>query len=298
QGWAETATGAVKYANGAKVKNLAMNGGTKNLYAIWKGTEYTVQFHKYDGSGATQNQTFKVGETKSLLWLDSQLKWSREGYEFIGWVPWNPDSKPRLCKYVNGQKVKDLAKPGETVHLWCGWKSASSYRVCFNKNDGSGLKMNQVILRNKEDSLAWMDSQIGWKRDGYTFQGWAETASGAVKYANGAKVKNLAMNGGTKNLYAVWKSTKTSAKCAAQDVGSQGLSDMPGMVVEGELADGSGVFCLVVGDDGAAVLYLGDGEGWAEEKCEVEPDGDEIAVSIDGEEAYRVTFDGDVPQLL
>ncbi|MBO7482309.1 MAG: InlB B-repeat-containing protein, partial [Kiritimatiellae bacterium] len=156
-----------------------------NVRTIHCGQTYMVQFHKYDGSGTTQNQEFKVGETKSLLWFDSQLGWKREGYEFIGWVPWNPDSKPRLCKYVNGQKVKDLAKVGETFHLWAAWKSSSSYRVCFNRNDGSGEKMNQVILRNKEDSLAWMDSQIGWKRAGYSFQGWAETATGAVKYANG-----------------------------------------------------------------------------------------------------------------
>ena len=70
------------------------------------------------------------------------------------------------------------------------------------------------------------------------------------------------------------------------------------MVVEGELADGSGVFCLVVGDDGAAVLYLGDGEGWAEEKCEAAPDGDEIVITIADEPTYRITFAGDVPLLL
>ena len=297
QGWAETAGGAVKYANGATVENLAMNGGTKNLYAIWRCVSYTVQFHKYDGSGATRDQVFKSGEEKSLLWMDSQLGWKRDGYEFIGWVPWNPDSKPRLCKYVNGQKVKDLAKIGETFHLWAAWKSASSYRVCFNKNDGSGTKMNQVILRNKEDTLAWMDSQIGWKRSGYTFQGWAETSAGAVKYANGAKVKNLAMNGGTKNLYAIWKKANADAKYGAMADGAQWLRALPGVVIEGEIADGSGVFCLVMGEDGA-VLYLGDGEGWAEEKCEAAPDGDEVVITIPGEVAYRITFTADIPLLL
>ena len=283
--------------------------GNLTLYAHWtatKPTTYTVQFHKYDGSGTTRDQTFKVGEEKSLLWMDSQLGWKREGYEFIGWVPWNPDSKARLCKYVNGQKVKDLAKAGETFHLWAAWKSASSYRVCFNKNDGSGTKMNQVILRNKEATLAWMDSQIEWKRSGYTFQGWAETATGAVKYANGAKVKNLAMNGGTKNLYAIWKATKKGAKYAAADDGAEvcgaadcGVCLVPDgvPVIEGELADGSGVFCLVMGEDGA-VLYLGDGEGWAEERCEAAPDGDEVVITIAGEVAYRITFTADLPLLL
>ena len=212
KGWSEKEdSSSVKYANGAKVKNLAMDGGTKHLYAVWSAKDdhkypYTVKYYKYDGSGETCTQSFKAGTVQSLAWLDSQLGWSRPGYEFVGWVPWNPDTKPRLCKYVNGQKVVDLAsKLGEVVSLYPAWKSSSSYRVCFNRNDGTGVKMNQVILRNKEDTLAWMDSQIGWKREGYVFKGWAETASGAVKYANGAKVKNLAMDGGTKHLYAIWR---------------------------------------------------------------------------------------------
>ena len=211
-GWDESDKAAtVKYANGAKVKNLAMDGGTKHLYAVWRAKDdhkypYTVKYYKYDGSGATRTQSFKAGTVQSLLWMDSQLGWSRPGYEFVGWVPWNPDTKPRLCKYANGQKVVDLAsKSGEVVSLYPAWKSSSSYRVCFNRNDGTGVKMNQVILRNKEDNLAWMDSMIGWKREGYVFKGWAESEKGAVKYANGAKVKNLAMDGGTKHLYAIWR---------------------------------------------------------------------------------------------
>ena len=212
-GWDESdKASTVKYANGAKVKNLAMNGGTKHLYAVWRANGdflYKVRFNKYDGSGSTATEMFRFGVEQRLLWMDSQLRWSREGYEFCGWVPWNPDTKPRLCKYVNGQKVVDLVSSYNgvlpTVNLWAAWKSKSSYRVCFNRNDGTGVKMNQVILRNKEDTLAWMDSQIGWKREGYVFKGWAETEKGAVKYANGAKVKNLAMDGGTKHLYAIWR---------------------------------------------------------------------------------------------
>ena len=212
-GWDESDKATtVKYANGAKVKNLAMNGGTKHLYAVWRAKDdhkypYTVKFYRYDGSGETRTQSFNAGTVQSLLWFESQLGWKRDGYEFVGWVPWNPDTKARLCKYVNGQKVVDLAsKSGEVVNLYAAWKSSSSYRVCFHMNDGTDVKMNQVILRNKEDNLAWMDSQIGWKRDGYVFRGWAETTgTSTVKYANGAKVKNLAMDGGTKHLYAVWR---------------------------------------------------------------------------------------------
>ena len=64
--------------------------------------------------------------------------------------------------------------------------------------------MNQIFLKNETGNLAWLDSQIGWKRNGYVFKGWAESEKGAVKYANGAKVSNLAASGGTKHLYAIW----------------------------------------------------------------------------------------------
>ena len=168
---------------------------------------YLVRYRKYDGSGEAAEELFECGKTYRLAWMDSQLGWKRPGYEFVGWIPWKPSTKARLCKYANGQPVKDLAAAGETVDLWCGWKSSSSYRVCFHRCAGPDdlEKLNQVVLRNQEDSLAWMDSMIGWKRGGYKFKGWAESEKGAVKYANGAKVKNLATDGGTKHLYAVWK---------------------------------------------------------------------------------------------
>lgn len=220
-GWAKTSEGAVAYSNGQKVSNLTTaQGAVVHLHAIWRylSLMYTVRYHKYDGSGTTCDQTFKIGEEQNLLWISGGLKWSRPGYEFVGWVPWNPNVKARLCKYVNGQVVKDIGKKDEIVHLYAAWKSASSYRICFHRNTSSSdaATMNQVFLRNKEESLAWMDSQIGWTRSGYLFKGWSESAgSTVVKYANGAKVKDLAMNGGTKHLYAVWRSLSSSASAAS-----------------------------------------------------------------------------------
>ena len=209
-GWAETANGPVKYKNGARVSNLAAAGGTKHLYAVWSADsghrwQYKVRFNKFDGTGETRDATFRAGSVQRLPWIGSQLGWTRVGYDFAGWSAAKPDSKPRLCKYANGQEVVDLAaKSGEVVGLWAVWRSPSSYSVCFHKNDGADLRMNQIFLKNETGNLAWLDSQIGWKRNGYVFKGWAESEKGAVKYANGAKVSNLAASGGTKHLYAIW----------------------------------------------------------------------------------------------
>ena len=76
---------------------------------------YLVRYRKYDGSGEAAEELFECGKTYRLAWMDSQLGWKRPGYEFVGWIPWKPSTKARLCKYANGQPVKDLAAAGETV---------------------------------------------------------------------------------------------------------------------------------------------------------------------------------------
>ena len=94
----------------------------------------------------------------------------------------------------------------QTLHLYAVWTAdQSTYTVRFNKNDGSGATANQTFKVGETKSLLWKDSELKWSRSGYTFKGWAESASGSVKYANGAKMKNLAMDGGTKHLYAIWR---------------------------------------------------------------------------------------------
>ena len=281
KGWAETANGAVKYSNGQSVKDIASAGATKNLYAIWQSNQatYTVRFHKYDGSGATADQVFKVGETKNLLWKDSELKWSHSGYTFVGWVPWDPDGKNCiLCKYVNGEKVKDLGKAGDVVHLYAGWRSSYRYQVCFNRNDGTGATMTQVMPRDKDIGLAWKDSQIGWTRSGYTFKGWAESASGAVKYANGATVRNLAAAGATKQLYAVWTKAAAFAACAAPR-----MAAVPSRAVATDVAAGSSP----VVPEWAAGTYFGVGEN-SSATITVSADGDVMGIVLFEDDTWTI----------
>ena len=199
-GWYTARTG------GTMVTADTVVPGNVTYYARWALDEYTVTYRKYDGSGAIASETLRCGRTYPLAWLGSDLGWSRSGYVFAGWVPWNPDTEVRLCKYANGQPVKDLAKAGGTCNLWAVWSSPASYRICYHRCAGvdDTEKMDQVVLRNKEDYLAWIGSQIGWERKDYTFAGWTESENGPVKYKNGARVSNLAAAGGTKHLYAVW----------------------------------------------------------------------------------------------
>lgn len=72
----------------------------------------------------------------------------------------------------------------------------SSYTVSYNANGGSGAPSSQTKTHGKDLAL----SSTKPTRTGYTFKGWATSASGAVAYAAGATYKTNA----NVTLYAVW----------------------------------------------------------------------------------------------
>lgn len=87
---------------------------------------------------------------------------------------------------------------------------AGNYNVVFDGNGGTAYNegnfsvTNQVIESGKPTRLLASVFEKGGL-DGSVFCGWAETADGPVKYTNCAKVTDLAAEGGTKTLYAVWQ---------------------------------------------------------------------------------------------
>lgn len=73
----------------------------------------------------------------------------------------------------------------------------TSYTVAYNANGGSGAPSSQTKWHG--DALTLSSTKP--TRTGYTFQGWATSASGSVAYAAGASyTANAAVT-----LYAVWK---------------------------------------------------------------------------------------------
>lgn len=75
----------------------------------------------------------------------------------------------------------------------------TSYTVSFNANGGSGAPGSQTKWYGETLTL----SSTTPTRSGYTFQGWATSASGSVSYLAGGSYQNNA--GAT--LYAVWTSS-------------------------------------------------------------------------------------------
>ncbi len=77
------------------------------------------------------------------------------------------------------------------------------YSVKFNANGGTGTMANESFTYGTAKAL----TANAFKRTGYTFQGWATSASGSKIYNDKQSVSNLTQtSGAVVNLYAVWKS--------------------------------------------------------------------------------------------
>lgn len=79
--------------------------------------------------------------------------------------------------------------------------NTNTYKVVYNANGGTG----STATSNHKYGEAKTLTPNGFSKTGYSFAGWATSASGNVVYSNSQYVSNLtATNGGTVNLYAKW----------------------------------------------------------------------------------------------
>ena len=201
-GWAKSPTGAAVYENGEQVCDLVAKGKVMHLYAVWQKRAYQVVFHSNDGANKTVSQEFRPGIAKNLLWLDSGLKWTRSGYDFLGWAK-SPTSTAVV--YTNGQKVNNLVAMGEVLHLYAVWRDRR-WTIRFHRNyySGDGEYKDQKIPVGASVKLLWLDSQLGWTRNGYWFRGWAKSRTAGAAYQNGQTVKDLVPGGQVLHIYGAW----------------------------------------------------------------------------------------------
>lgn len=122
-----------------------------------------------------------------------------------------------LCNFavVSGVKyyiaVSGYGGSQGTVRL--NWNVLPSYIVKFNRMDSSGVTYTQAFSVGVSECLPTLQS-MGWSYSGHYFMGWSTRVHNAalepacvVDYADGAYVKNLASEGKTITLYAVWSSS-------------------------------------------------------------------------------------------
>ena len=188
KGWATSASGAVAYASGATFKI------TKNmtLYAVWEQITYTVTYNLNGGSGTAPTDSTKYAANATVT--VTSTKPTRSGYTFKGWAT----SASGAVAYASGATFKIT----KNTTLYAVWEQIT-YTVTYNLNGGSGTAPTDSTKYAANVTVTVTSTKP--TRSGYTFKGWATSASGAVAYASGATFKI------TKNttLYAVWEAEET-----------------------------------------------------------------------------------------
>jgi uncharacterized repeat protein (TIGR02543 family) len=155
------------------------------ITATWTANKYTITYDTA-GGGKIDSVTRDYGTSVEL-----PANPTREGYTFTGWDRTIPTT-------VQAQDVTITAT----------WK-ANTYTVFFDKNDESAEgEMDSVTMTY---GAAQSLPTAKFTKSGYTFSGWALTADGTVRYANGASVSNLTSeDNGNVTLYAVWTENRTT----------------------------------------------------------------------------------------
>ena len=153
-GWAESATGAKKYADKAEVKNLSSTqDAVIDLYALWTPNSYTVTFDENIEDGETITQSFLYNTSQELR-ANTFIRW---GYTFSGWK----DASGKT--YKNGESVTITAD----LTLTPQW-TPNEFVVKFDAGGGTGTMANQTFVSDVEQKL----TKNTYTRTGYTFKEW------------------------------------------------------------------------------------------------------------------------------
>ena len=191
-----------KYKNKATVKNIAKEGETLTLYAIWKPIKYTINF-KGNKSTSGKMSTLKCNYDSSYTFKANAFK--KKGYSFVNW---NTQIDGTGKSYINQAVVQNLTiNNNEKIYLYAQWRP-NTYSLEFNGNGaeyGSTMKQ-QGCKYGTEYNL----NANGFRKTGYTFASWNTKINGkGKKYKNQATVKNMTDKDAENIvLYAIWTPIK------------------------------------------------------------------------------------------
>lgn len=166
------------------------------LTAKWTPKEYTVTFNANGGTTSTASK--KVTYDSTYGTLPTPSAYSKTGYivTFNGWYT----AKTGGTHVTASTTVKITGNQTLYAH-WI--ETPITYTIVYNGNGyTNGSTASSTHTYNSAKTL----TANGFGKTGYTFIGWATSATGAVVYSNQQSVTNLSStNGATITLYAKWQ---------------------------------------------------------------------------------------------
>ena len=104
-----------------------------------------------------------------------------------------------------------------------------AYSLSYDANGGSGAPATQTAS-SSSSSYTFEVSETEPTRDGFTFEGWADTKDGEAKYSAGDKL-TLKSDAPSKTIYAVWEKEEEPTPTAPAAPGADELSTILGECV-------------------------------------------------------------------
>lgn len=166
------------------------------LTAKWTPKEYTVTFNANGGTTSTASK--KVTYDSTYGTLPTPSAYSKTGYivTFNGWYT----AKTGGTHVTASTTVKITGNQTLYAH-WI--ETPITYTIVYN---GNGYTNGSTASSTHTYNFAKTLTANGFGKTGYTFIGWATSATGAVVYSNQQSVTNLSStNGATITLYAKWQ---------------------------------------------------------------------------------------------
>ena len=201
-GWATSATAtSAEYQPGGTI-GVTFDVPSITLYAIWKkNNNFTLSYEANGGANAPESQTC-VSVELTCNFTVSQTRPSREGYySFIGWAD-SPSAT--VAKYQSGDTLV-ITSASKTLYAVWEVLPTTNYQLSYNANGGSNAPATQTgIELTTASSHTFTITQATPSYTGYTFAGWASSASAtSAEYQPGASI-TLNATSPNKTLYAVW----------------------------------------------------------------------------------------------
>ena len=173
---------------------------------------------KYDANGgtgapATQTQTVTYPNT-SCTFTVSQTKPTRNGYTFNGWYDAaTGGSKVGSSVTVGSNNVN--SNQSKTIYAhWTANQAAKTYTntLKYDANGGTGAPATQTqTVTYPNTSCTFTVSQTKPTRNGYTFNGWYDAATGGSKVGSSVVVGSTYANSNqSKTIYAHWTANQAA----------------------------------------------------------------------------------------
>jgi len=158
--------------------------GDVEFFAKWKINSYTITFATNGGEEIdpiTKNYS-------STISIDDP---EREGYIFDGW-------------YLDAALTKpfDMVVPSSDTTIYAKW-IACELTITFDKNSEEAVGEMEIQTIKTNATLNQISTNT-FKREGYTFAGWAITPEGEVAYQENETISLVNQNKEI-TLYAVWE---------------------------------------------------------------------------------------------